>query len=198
MTYFRSRAFGALPAGDTWIVTLHSSGSQAVTAVETAWEAAVENFWSGALGALLPTGVTLTGYATDQLDPTTGKNVAQATGSSSSKGSGTGAVLPQRVAIVVGVRTALPTRAGRGRQYWPSPDAGALSADGLLASTDAQSLATSWAGQLSTMSATSQPVVYHAASRTGTPITEVTVGVVLGQQRRRTNKVANSYASAQV
>lgn len=175
---------------------MHSSGSSLLADVQNAWDAAVDAFITGTLGPLWSTQTQCTQTKTDQLDPATGKNVAQATKSVTYKGTGTGQALPQRVALVCGLRTATPTRAGRGRMYWPGPDTLALTPAGELNSTDAATIATGLAAAIATMNSTSAAVIYHRLIRTTTPVTAITVGTILGTQRRRTNKSANSYELA--
>lgn len=176
---------------------MHSSGGATLSAAHSAFVAAVTSFWGGDYGDLLTVDQQCTSIVTDELSPTTGKNVAQAITAVSLKGTrSAGPTTPQRASIVTGLRTALPTRSGRGRMYWPGPAGDVLTVDGELTSGDAGDVAIGWSDALSTMATTSQPIVYHRATRTGTNVTSVTVSVVLGTQRRRTNKVAPSYASA--
>lgn len=197
MTIYRHTASGPGTAGDIWTVTMHSSSSASLTAAHSAWQTAVTGFWdSASAGAYWSTLTQVTDLETDQLDPTTGRNVAQARSAVTLKGTDTGQVLPPRVAMVTGLRTALPTRSGRGRMYWPAPTDSFLTTSGLLLSTTATAVAGFWATELGNMATTSPPVILHRASMDTTPITSVTVGVVLDTQRRRTNKVAPSYASA--
>lgn len=199
MTIYRHRAFGALPQGDSWTVTMHSSGVAALTTVHAAWVAALTAQFAGTYGDSIPIELGCDGAVTDQLDPATGKNVAQDTSSLSLKGAIAGGTLsPQRTAIVMGLRTALPTRSGRGRQYWPGPDVSVLTPEGGIDNTLAANLAADWAAALSTFASTNAPIVYHRDTRTGTNITAVTVGQVLGTQRRRTNKVLPAYSTATV
>lgn len=199
MTIFRHRAQGPGPAGDTWSWTMHSSGAGALADIHSAWNTLVEGMFAGAYGALLTVDQSVDQIVTDALDPVTGKNTAQARSAVTYKGArGATSITPQRSSIVFGLRTALPTRAGRGRMYWPGPAGDVLTASGSLASGDAAAICAQLAVALGTMAATTVPVIYHRASRTSTPITQVTVALVLGSQRRRTNKVSPAYESANV
>lgn len=197
MATYRHRASGPGPAGDIWTVTMHSTGAGPLASAHGAFVTAVTEFWGGDYGDLLTVDQQCTSIVTDELDPSTGKNTAQAITSVSLKGSRSAEpTTPQRASIVTGLRTALPTRAGRGRMYWPGPAGSALTVDGELTSIDATNVAVGWAAALATMASTSAPVIYHRSTRTTTLVTSVTVAVVLGTQRRRTNKVAPSYASS--
>ena len=184
------------------MATMHSVSSQTLASVHAAWDTFVQTFIGTTVAPLWPTDTQLTQIETDQLDPTTGHNVAQEQTAQNIKGTGSGIQLPQRVAMVIGLRTALPTRSGRGRFYLPGPDATQITTTGLLISATATTLANGAAAALNTFSATSVPSIYHrnklAPPPSTTPVTTVTVGVVLGTQRRRTNKVAPAYSSASI
>ena len=60
---------------------------------------------------------------------------------------------------------------------------------------DATTLADAFGAALTTLKATTSPIVLHRDNMAFDIVTYVSVGVILGTQRRRTNKVANSYAT---
>lgn len=201
MPIFRHRVTGPGPAGDVWSTGLFSSGSASLGTAHDAWDDFVSSFIGSDMAGLWPTETQATETITDQLDAAGHHNVAQARTSVTYKGTGTGLQLPQRAAVVIGLRTALPTRSGRGRMYVPAPDSSSLTADGILSSTVADALAGDAATALETMTAIVQVVIAHRDPVTKgisgtTPVTYVTVGQVLGSQRRRTNKVPPNYQSA--
>jgi hypothetical protein len=198
MTIYRHRISGPGSAGDMWTSTLHSNSSQSLATVHAAWQTLVTGFITATLAAMWPNEVSATSIVTDQLDPLTGKNVAQLSAAIAGVGTGAGATMSPRLALVIGHRTTIPTRSGRGRMFWPAPDATHTSASGNLLSTDATTIATSWSGRLTTFKATSQPVIYHRDTHTFDNIVGVTVGVVFGSQRRRTNRVQNAYSTGTV
>jgi len=187
---------------------MHSNGSASLTTVHAAWSTLVTGFVSGSLGALWPNEVSATQVTTDQLDANGLSNVGQLTSTITAIGTGSGGTLSPRSCLVIGLRSAVPTKAGRGRMYWPAPDVTHLLGSGNLNSADAAAVATAFANRLITFKATAQPVILHRGSKAGpggTPpliasthddIKTVTVGVVLGSQRRRTNRVANAYSTA--
>jgi hypothetical protein len=144
---------------------------------------------------MIPNDVTITELATDSLDPLTGRNTAQVKSAVALAGTGTGATLPPRDCVVVGLRTALPTKSGRGRMFWPCVDAGHLTPTGLLVGTDATTLSNAFGNAMTTLKVTAQPVVWHQKTRNFDTVLYITVGTVLGTQRRRTNRVFNSYAT---
>lgn len=198
MTYFRHTASGPGQAGDVWTVTMHTQGTALIQAVHDSWTSAVTSFWTAGLGPMCTVDQQLTETVTSSLDPITSANTAQARTPLSLKGAlSAEPTTPQSVCIVTGLRTALPTRRGRGRMYWPGPAGSQLTNEGLIPSDKQIDLAADLAIALSTLAAISQPVIYHlngALPPTSTPITHVTVGRVPGTQRRRVNKVAESYA----
>lgn len=198
MTIYRHRVSGPGAAGDVWTTTLHSSGAGSLATVHTAWTTLVNGFLSTTLNAIWPDDQRATEVVTDQLDAVTGKNVAQARGTISQVGTNVGGTISQRSCIVIGLRTAVPTRSGRGRMYWPPPAAGHLDNAGNLLSATASTISTAFASRLNTFKATSTPIIYHRPSKTFDTVTTVTVGVVLGTQVRRTNRVFNAYNSATV
>jgi hypothetical protein len=155
----------------------------------------VTNFITNTMGALWNTHQEATETITDQLDPVTGKNVAQATSAVTLIGTGSGGTVSPRSCMVIGLRTALPTRAGRGRMYWPSPDDSHFTATGQYASADVTTVATGFATVLTAFKATATPVIFHRKTQTFDTITMTSVGATVGTQRRRTNKVANTYST---
>lgn len=195
MTVFRHRVTGPGAAGDIWVSTMHSSSANTLASVHTAWTTFINTFCSGTMNAMWNTHVSATETITDQLDPITGKNVAQALSGISQVGTGTGGSVSPRVCMVIGLRTALPTRAGRGRMYWVSPDDSHYATTGKFVDADATTINTAFATALTTFKATSTPVIYHRTSHTFDVVTTTTIGDVPGTQRRRTNKVAQTYAS---
>lgn len=199
MATFRHRMSGPGPAGDIWVAGWYSVSSQTLASVHTAFDTWVQTFIGTTMLPLWATETQLTDIETDELDPTTGHNVSQVQTAENLKGTGTGFQLPQRSAVVVGMRTALPTRSGRGRFYLPAPDSTNITTTGLLISATATTISSGAASAFGTFMATAQPVIYHRNKLnpppSTTPVTTVTVGVVLGSQRRRTNKVAPAYSS---
>jgi hypothetical protein len=208
MTIYRHRVTGPGSAGDMWTTTMHSQGAAALATVHAAWGSLVAGFIGSILGPMWPNEVSATSITTDQLDANGIHNVGQATSAVSHIGSGAGATLSPRTCVVLGLRTALPTRSGRGRMYWPAPDASHLTASGNLVSADASAIAAGFATRLTTFKTTSAPIILHRGHdkdangnpitpvpSTFDPVTNTSVGVILGTQRRRTNRVLNAYSA---
>lgn len=198
MTIFRHRMTGPAPAGDVWNVTMHSYGTVTASAAHDAWLQFLSSFIGGVVEPLWSTQTQATEAITDELSGITGQNVSQTRSSLSYKGTGTGTQLPQRAAAVIGLRTALPTRAGRGRFYLPAPDSSNLATDGEMTTATATALAAGASSALATFGITLTPVIFHRKTLTWDKVVSVTVSPVLGSQRRRTNKVPADYASSSI
>ena len=198
MTTFRHRVTGPGNGGDIWVSTLHSSSANTLASVHAAWTAFVIGFCASTMNAMWNTHMSATSVVTDQLDPFTGKNVAQSITGISEVGTGTGGSPSPRNCVVIGLRTDLPTRAGRGRMYWPSPDDSHYGTDGKLVSGDATTISGGFGTALVTFKATSQPIIWHRRTLTWDNITHVTVGNIFGTQKRRTNKDTETYATTPV
>jgi hypothetical protein len=107
---------------------------------------------------------------------------------------------------VVGLRTGIPTRAGRGRFYLPGLSNTNLDPNGLWLPATITALTPLIAQAIKTMSLTFQVVVYHRKPPAsgvppaptppfGNSVTSITIGVIPNVQRRRVNKVNQSYTT---
>jgi hypothetical protein len=185
-------------AGDVWISTLHTSGAANLATAHSAWSTFVNAIYNNAFKTRWPVPTQITGLSTVSLDAVTGKQTAVTSSGVALIGTAAGNQTSPRDSIVISLRTALPTKAGRGRMFMPGPDTGHLGTSGLLPGTDATAISTAVGAAMTTLKATSQPVVYHAKTRTVDNILTVMVGQVLATQRRRTNRVFNAYSSATI
>jgi hypothetical protein len=196
MTLYRHRVMGPGSAGDVWVSTLHTAGIASLADVHEAWT----QFVSDSIGAHLKTTWAATTKATevitDQLDDFTWKNSAQLVNNINIVGTSAGKAVSPRDCLVVGLRTPLPTRAGRGRMFLPSPAADTYTAQGEFVQLDLDIISGEFSGALAQLRAVIQPVIAHRSSKTTTPITRVTIGNIPGIQRRRTNKVTQTYSTA--
>jgi hypothetical protein len=198
VTIYLHKMSGPGTAGDVWISTLHTSGAANLATAHSAWSTFVNALYNNALKTRWPVANSITNLSTVSLDATTGHQTAVTSSGVALVGTAAGTPISPRDSIVLSLRTALPTKAGRGRMFLPGPDTGHLGSTGLLIGTDANAIATAAAAAMTTLKATSQPVVYHAKTRTVDNILTVMVGQVLGSQTRRTNRVFNAYSSASV
>lgn len=114
-------------------------------------------------------------------------------------GTGGGNQLPQEVAVVASLRTALASRRGRGRMYLPAPAYGALTSASRLDTTIRDDIAQAMSTYLDTDVTTG--LFSCVASATGTllsTVLEVRVGDVFDSQRRRRDSLIESYKVEQV
>jgi len=194
MTTFLATAQGHTP-GEEWTFGVHFVGSPASLGdAVTSWHTAVNLLWT-----TVGTATTLQGYtsvvvgiddvAVAELDDGTGRQVSKEMTALSLVGTALGETLPPQVSGCVSTRTALATKAGRGRFYlWPfSVDA---VNNGRLDSDVVATMAEAAQAMLQSMDGDGlQPVVFHRNLVTTTNITRIDVGNVFDTQRRRRNQL---------
>jgi len=210
MAFYRCKAFGHLEGGEIFNFGIHVeavTGQAAVISIDFA--SAVTDLWSGTntpagnITALYAPSIGVDGVQVDELDDL-GKNVSQGRTSLALVGTGTGEPLPPQNAIAVSLRTDLPTRAGRGRFFLPSPVVSTV-LDQRLDSTAQTDILNGSLALLQDMAGHGwTPVVYHRANNrttfvgTGDTIVSVDVGDVFDNQRRRRNKLVETRVSHNV
>lgn len=101
----------------------------------------------------------------------------------------TGGAVPSNCAVLIAKQTGLGGRRNKGRMYIPPvwPNESAVSARGVLTTTDAGTLATRW-NQFRTACATAGlpwVLLHSEVPFTPTPITALTVSTQMATQRRR-------------
>lgn len=196
MTKYRHRISGPGPAGDIWVTTLHSSSILGdLAGVHAGFVTFAENFLNDTYKALCSPQFHATQLVTDQLDDVTGKNVAQLSQDISIVGTGAGATVSPRSCLIVSLKTIVPTRAGRGRMYFPSPDSSHYASTGEFTTAVTDTVSAGFVAALAALAAVSAPVIYHRATKGASGISEVRVGTIPGTQTRRTNKSINVYSS---
>lgn len=190
MTVFRHVAKGTFP-GESWSFTLHTEGTIALTAAQAAWHSALGTFWTGSLDALVNENVSLTESSTASLSDSTGAQISRLSDDESLPGVATQGLLPPQCTVAVSLRTALATRAGRGRFYLPTFDKGTVTVSGgRLDSTSITATVTAAGDLLASLIADDlTPVIYSRSALTTQPITQYDVGDVIDTQRRRRDKL---------
>lgn len=195
---------------ERWCVGIHYS-ADATTRMDTpaqvqAWASGIAAYLQGAtipgLKNLLSSSGRITAVRTYYYPPT-GPAIAagQIVLTTPISGSGTAARPPQCTHVFT-LSTGLAGRRHRGRIYWPSL---AGSFDGATlkgvppgtAVTEVADMLRS-IGNAGTGSADPDPVVYSAAGDIVTEVTAVRVGDVIDTQRRRRDKLVETYSSATV
>jgi hypothetical protein len=196
MTIYRHVAKGSLINGEIFTFSVHSQKAAGdITDAHSAWATALGLLWNGAatpadsIKQLYPAATTVDELVTTELDAVTGKNVIQAISAPALVGTGSGAALPPQLAICVSLRTALPTRAGRGRFFLPAPIV-TESTVGRINSTGQGQVALAAVGMLQSMQSDLYPVVIlHKSTMTTDLVISTDVGDVFDTITRRRDKL---------
>lgn len=195
MTFYRLTASGHTP-GENFSFTLHCQNiSGTLAGAATAWHNALGLLWNGvaspadSIKQLVPTTVGIDVSVVDALNPLTGHNDTQLKTTETLVGTDANPPLPHETAVVVSLRTAKATKAGRGRFYLPvfgeDTDAG-----GRLTSTARGQVATAAQKMVQSLNGAGYIVgVFHRSSITQDAVVSVDVGDVYGSQRRRKDKL---------
>lgn len=210
MTLYRLMARGPGAGGDYWSTTCHVQSTRSLQAVHSGWESFLGTFLDASIMALWPDEQLCNQAVTTSVNEPDGKNIQQILSTVNHIGIGTGGTISQRSAVVIGLVDGTPTKAGRGRMYWPPVESTALDAQGLLLSQHATLFANKFKAAVDALDVADQLVIYHRPVKAGpnntppakagstTPVTGVKVGIIIGTQRRRTNRVQNSYTTVGV
>jgi len=202
MAFYRATASGHLEGGEVFNFTVHFravTGQAAVMATDFA--DAVTAMWSGTntpagnITALYPASIGVDSVRVDELDAF-GRNVSQGRESLALVGTGTDEPLPPQCAVVVSTRTDVPTRAGRGRFFLPSPVVTTVIDQRLDSAAQGDVLHGAEAMLNHMKAATWTPVVYHRGANAADDIFTIDVGDVFDTQRRRRNKLVETRVSA--
>lgn len=198
MTLYRHTINGVYP-GEEWSTTIHTTSTLSLEAAQGAWTTAWQQMMLGAdppadnIDQFISTLVSTTTASTSQLDAVTGRQTAKVEDDLAQAGTSTAALLPPQNSVVVSWGSVSATRSGRGRMYLPAFTVVALD-DGLVLSAAqtkikaaAQNLLDSFSGAGVT------PVLLNRVSKATTPITTVRVGNIVDTQRRRRDKLVETY-----
>lgn len=195
MTIYKSTISGTFTAGDVWNTDMHMTSVNNLATVHAAATTFINNACTGTLNAMWPSDVSVTGITTNQLDPLTGKQVAQTTSALAQTGTGAGGKPSPRDCLLLSLRTALPQKKGRGRMYLPSLDASHYTTTGRFVQADMTTIANNLGPLLTTLAATAPLVIFHRNVLGFDVVVQIKVPDLAATQRRRTNKDAIFYAS---
>lgn len=146
------------------------------------------------------------GFSKVRVESREGTTLLQAGESASGLETGNGAgVLPPQCAAVFSLRTGRPGRSYKGRMYWPATGVSPESSTGRMGNTFATALLGDYVEMLSDVATLANgimgpgsqlaPVVYSTKLDLVTPVTTIALGNVIDTQRRRRDKLAETYIS---
>jgi hypothetical protein len=192
--FYRCTYRGVAVDGEEWNFTVHVQGAASNAAgVATIAGDAGTLLWNGAappadsITQLVPTGVILSDVLVDELDGL-GKNLSQSSATLNHAGTNSSTELPMQCSVAVSLRTASPTRAGRGRSFLPPYGVDTV-VDGKLIGLVRTQTAAAAQGWIQHFSDNAYPVViYHRGRNSGDVVNAIDVGDVFDTQRRRRNQ----------
>jgi hypothetical protein len=196
MTFYRLTARGHLPQGEIFNFTLHAENiSGTLSGAGAAWHTALGLLWNGvatpadSIKQCVPSSIGIDASVVDALDALTGKNDAQLVTTETLVGTNATDPLVNQDAVVVSLRTAKATKAGRGRFFLP-PFGEDQTTAGLLLATPRGQVATAAQKMVQSLNGAGYIVkVFHRHTITADAVTSVDVSNVVGTQRRRRNKI---------
>jgi hypothetical protein len=202
MALYQHRFFGHTAGGENWMFTWWADSARSLASAQAAAVTWVQTLLNGAtagngLEDHMATTVGLDGVTTVEITALTGHQVSREDTVVSHDGVSASNTLPSDVALVVSLRTATPTRAGRGRFFLPPLTVADVAADGRV-TTDAvadivASLTAAFTGY---NSASDNPVVYSRSQRLSRNITSFDVGDLFDTQRGREGNLIQARTSA--
>lgn len=198
MALFKHTVSGSFGGGEVWTFTLHTEGNLSVAAANSALVTGITNMFGSAYGDVLPTSTTADSCSTVELDPATGKQTTGSDATLTLAGTNAGQSLPYQCATVVSLLTNQRNRSGRGRFYTPSPAVDQVTDGHLSATAAANTLAGAGALIDGLTAASLTPVLYSRTTKATTVVQELRVGDVVDTQRRRRNKLVETYVSSPV
>lgn len=200
MPIYRHVVTGAGAAGDMWSVRVHShSAVLNLAGAQAAWVTALASMLGVAgIGQYWPNLTGSSEAVTYNLNPATGRAVSVSRGAAVHMGTGGTAQGGPRDCVVVGLRTVIPGPAGRGRMFFPNVSSDNLTTTGLISTAAKTGIAGAVGAALVVMNSAGflVGVWKPALADSINGAVSVTVGSVPGTQRRRSNKIPNSYVSA--
>lgn len=199
MALFRHTASGTVLGGN-WSFTLHTEGSLSVGDANAAWVTALAAGWAGTnkLEDIYASDTVMDTASTAGINPATDGQTTRVTATVNHPGTITGNPMPFQVAVVVSLLTDTATRHGRGRLYLPAPDV-SMCVDGELSSTALTNIDTGMEALFDSLNTSVlTPIVRNRTAHSSINVTSARVGSVFDTQRRRRNKIAETYTAITV
>jgi hypothetical protein len=201
MALYQHRFLGHTAAGENWMFTWWADSSRSTGDAHVASIAWVNALFDGAtagngLEDHMATAVGLDSVTTVLVDTATGVQISRMDGAVNRDGVSLDNTLPSDVALVASLRTATPTRSGRGRFFLPPAVVTDVTAGGrvqadLVADVTA-SLEAAWTGY---NSASDRPVIYSRTQRVTRNVVSFDVGDLFDTQRGREGNLVEARTS---
>lgn len=197
MPIYRHVITGAGPAGDIWSTRIHShSAVLNPPGAHIAWEAFLASvFGAGGVADWLADLTGTNEAITYALNPATGHATHMIRSAAAYAGNAGPQQPGPRDCTVVGLRTTVPGPAGRGRLFLPGVSGDNLTTTGLISVAARTGIAASVGNALIALNGAGYlPGIWSLGQGDDLRgVQTVTVGAVQGTQRRRSNKIPNSY-----
>lgn len=190
-------AGGLLGGTQPWSIRAYAVSASTESATETTWDTAITAWWNSASWlALMPSTTTLTYTYTSTMTA----NFKQSTKTTTTHNIAGGSASPSlsySTCVIATLRTALASKAGRGRWYLPPPADSALATTGYVLSSAAQTALQTALNALGTAlgSTVTLQILHRHATLSGlaalslTPVVTGDCSNKLAVQRRRGDKV---------
>jgi len=195
MAIYRVTIEGHMQTGEQWNNVWHVSGvTGAGSTVATTAADAITAAWSGTssptgrLDAYYNANLGVDAVRVEELD-FLGRNVDQHIVTLALVGTSSDELLPPNSAVAVSLRTGIPTKAGRGRNFLASPVVTTV-VNQLLATAVQTAIKNGWLRGLQHMKDNGFPVgIYHRPSNTWDEVITVDVGDVFDEMGTRRNQL---------
>ena len=193
MTLYRHRAIGTSGTAESWSFTMHSTGNLSVGDANVVWRDSLAAFWTGAANAEFAPAITLATASTTTIDEATDGQISRDDLVVGVPGTATAESLPYQCAVVISLLTTLANRHGYGRIYLPAPAVSAMSG-GVLSSGFTAAVAADMQDFFTAMSNGALTVVLRdRVHHVSTTVVSARIGNVVDTQRRRRDKLAETY-----
>lgn len=197
MALYRLVASGTTP-GESFSFTMHAEANLSTGDTATAFGDALTACWAAGMDDLTTPEVDLTLASAAAINEATDGQITRVEVVLALTGVADAEMLPFQCATVISLLTASATRHGRGRFYLP-PLAASFLLNGKLNSTAMTTLDTAWTAFFDSLNTDGvNPVVRNRTGHVSTPVTSARVGDVIDTQRRRRNKLVETYTTIAV
>jgi len=197
MALYRLVASGTTP-GESFTFTMHAEANLSTGDAATAFSDALTACWAAGMDDLTTPEVDLTLASAAAINEATDGQITRVEVVLALTGVADAEMLPFQCATVITLLTASATRHGRGRFYLP-PLAASFLLNGKLNSSAMTALDTAWTAFFDSLNTDGvNPVVRNRTGHISTPVTGARVGDVIDTQRRRRNKLVETYTAITV